>query len=279
MNLKQGSDLHVLAIGVSRYADANYDLEVADKDAQAFAAAFRDRPAELFRKVYVRELVNEDATRDGILRALGELERAVTQNDLAIISFAGHGISDVHQDFFFLPHDYDSSKEIATTAISWDEARRSLGHMACLVVLVMDSCQSGTITRTGLRGIPELEMKTATDKALSRFAQSDKGAVVMAASLANQNAQERNTWGHGALTLSLVEGIRGERVVMETKETPLPQEIDRDGLISLQELSFYTSTRVKELTGGGQAVITNHTGNLSLDDVPIAIGRKVAVSL
>ena len=65
-----------------------------------------------------------------------------------------------------------------------------------------------------------------------------EGAVVMAASLANQNAQERNTWGHGALSLSLVEGIRGERVVRETKETPLPQEIDRDGLISLQELSL-----------------------------------------
>ncbi len=274
MNLKQGADLHILTIGVSRYADPNYDLEVADKDAQALAAAFRDRPQELFRKVYTRELLDQHATRDGILRALGELEKQVTQNDLAIVSFAGHGISDQHQDFFFLPHDYDAAKEIATTAISWDEARRSLGHLAGMVILIMDSCQSGAITRTGWRGLPELEMKTATAKALSRFAEAEKGAVVIAASLANQSAQERNDWGHGALTLALVECIRGVRIVPDPATIPLPQENDLDGLISLQEVSFYISSRVKELTHGGQAVITNHTGNLSLDDIPIAIGRR-----
>jgi hypothetical protein len=118
-------------------------------------------------------------------------------------------------------------------------------------------------------------MKTATAKALSRFAQSEKGAVVMAASLANQSAQERNTWGHGALTLSLIECIRGERITTEPSQIPLPQETDRDGLITLQDMSFYISMRVKELTGGGQAVVTNHTGNLSLDDVPIAQGKPV----
>ena len=103
LNLKQGSDLHVLTIGVSSYADSNYNLEVADKDAQTLAAAFRNRPNEVFRKVYIHELINGAATRDGILRALTELEQSVTQNDLAIVSFAGHGISDEHQDFFFSP--------------------------------------------------------------------------------------------------------------------------------------------------------------------------------
>jgi uncharacterized caspase-like protein len=98
--------------------------------------------------------------------------------------------------------------------------------------------------------------------------------VVIAASLANQSAQERNDWGHGALTLALVECIRGVRIVPDPATIPLPQENDLDGLISLQEVSFYISSRVKELTHGGQAVITNHTGNLSLDDIPIAIGRR-----
>jgi uncharacterized caspase-like protein len=273
MDLKQGSDLHVLTIGVSKYADSNFDLEVADKDAQVLAEVFRDRPDELYRKVFTRELVNQFATRDGILRALGELEQQVTQNDLAIVTFAGHGISDEHQDFFFLPHDFDAQKEIATTAISWDEARRSLVHMPCMVILVMDSCQSGSITRTGFRGNTELEMRTSTAKALSRFSESEKGAVLIAASLASQSAQERNTWGHGALTLALVECIRGMRLVPEPKDVPLPQESDRDGLITLQDVSYYLSMRVKELTRGGQAVITNHTGNLSLDDIPIARGR------
>jgi uncharacterized caspase-like protein len=271
--LRANSDLYVFTIGVSKYADPSYRLEFADKDAHALAEAFHNRPSEVYRKVSALELLNDRATKDNILRGLRQMENQVTENDLVMISFAGHGVSDEHGDYFFLPYDFDGGKELATTAISWDDVRRCLGHMPCLVVLIMDSCQSGTVTRTGLRNIGKLEMEAATTKALRRFAESEKGVVVIAASLGNQSAEERTDWGHGVLTLALLEGITGRRLVT-TRPLPLPQERALGTFVTLQDLSYYIAERVKDLTSGSQAVVTNHTGNLSLDDVPIASKAK-----
>ena len=92
----------------------------------------------------------------------------------------------------------------------------------------------------------------------------------MAASLARQSALERPEWGHGAMTLALLEGLSGRRLYTGRAATHLPQEDDRDGRISLKELDFYISQRIQELVGERQSAVTNHTGNIDLEHIYIA---------
>ncbi len=261
--------LYMLSIGVSKYQDEQYNLSVADSDARELAATFKDTEGGIFGDVEVRTLTNEQADKNGILHELKWLQSEATQNDLAVVTVSGHGVTDEFDDFFFLPHDYDSTKEMSYAAVSWDDFRRRLTRMPCVVLLVMDTCHSGGVTRLGMRGVQHLEMDRAAKKAIQAFSDTQSGLVIMAASLGEQTALEKTDWGHGAMTLALLEGLTGVHKTEIENNTPLPHADDDDGIISLGELSYYVTKRVKALTDGKQAVVTNHSGNIDMDVIPL----------
>jgi hypothetical protein len=261
--------LHLLAVGVSRYRESRFNLDFADKDAEALVDAFKTKGGGgLFDRVDCEPaLVNEKATKKAILKTLDRLKRQVSQHDLVIVSFSGHGDKDDSERFYFLPHDHEPDDTLANSGVSWDDLRTYLGHMPCLVLVVMDTCHSGAVSRaTALRGADDLQR--AIDRAVKQFADSEKGMVVMAGCLSDQSGLEAHKWKHGALTLALLEGVTGRRIYdAEESHVPLPGA----GVLSLRGLDFYVTGRVKELAGGRQAVVTNHTGNISLDDVPVCV--------
>ncbi len=269
-------DLHLLSIGVSRYKDEVFNLEYAEVDATKLAQAFSATDGQLFSSVTSTVLVNEEANHNAILLQLRELQSAVTQDDLAIISVAGHGITDDFDDFFFLPHDYDTKAAVGSSAIAWDSFKRWISRMPCTVWVILDTCHSGRVTIDGSRGVGESEVQRATQKAVNNFSSSQTGVVIMAGSLSGQSALEKSDWGHGALTLSLLEGISGQYLFApDRSNVALPVHHDDDNVLSLEELRFFVTKRVKELTDGRQSVVTNHTGNIDLDHVPL---RRISQS-
>src|SRR5687767_973832 len=79
-------------VGLSKYQQPDLNLSYADKDAQSlhsfFTENFRGRiPADHFRL-----LLNEQATRGGILQTLGEVLRLAQPEDLVILTMALHGL-------------------------------------------------------------------------------------------------------------------------------------------------------------------------------------------
>jgi uncharacterized caspase-like protein len=75
----------------------------------------------------------------------------------------------------------------------------------------------------------------------------------MAASTGAEYSLEHADWGHGAFTLSIVEGLEKHKA-----------DIREDGTIYIRELDFYVAERVKELTENMQHPTTQKPSSISL---------------
>jgi hypothetical protein len=278
--------LHVFAVGVSKYlynklakdgkkeATLN-DLDFADKDAEELARTLQDQAQRgekgLFPKVATPTiLLNEKATRDAILDGLAQLKERVSEHDLAVIIFSGHGQK--HPDsgeYFFLPADFKTTKSLSR-GISWQAMKRTLGYMPCRVVVILDTCHAGA---AGLKGNAESELQQAVDKSLKEFTRARRGILILAACLGSQPAQENENWKHGALSLAILECIRGKQEVERrkgSKSLELLKNRSAAGLLTLGDVEQYAKIRVKELVKGGQGVVLSRLNDIAPEQIPIA---------
>ena len=189
------------------------------------------------------------------------------------MTLAGHGANlDDSDDFFFLPFDYNDTKR-ESTGVYWDDFKRHFRSLPCRVLLVVDACHSGTIT-THLRGVDE--EKEVMKRGARQVSQgSGKGMIVMAACLGSAKAQERKAWGHGALSLALIEGVSGQHLYKAKTATVLKSQ-GPEKVITLKALDNYITDRVAEIAGNDQAVVTNQTGDIALIRIPIStVGSEI----
>src|SRR6185369_16595318 len=92
-------------------------------------------------------LLDAAASHDGIMKELNALRSRLTPNDRLLIYYAGHGILDKSTDAsYWLPVDAETNDDT-----KWIDSRRisdQLKRIAARQVLVVaDSCYSGTLTR------------------------------------------------------------------------------------------------------------------------------------
>ncbi|MFN4257723.1 MAG: caspase domain-containing protein [Gemmataceae bacterium] len=287
-------NLFVVAAGVSTYQEQKRNLRYAHADAAALTRAFQGLEGGLFNKVTCTRLMNEQATGAAILAALDQLHThakkgQLRDNDLVIVALSGHGQKSQYDTFYFVPHDYDSQAEAPRkTALSWNQMNEVLSNLPCLVIVLLDTCHSGAVTREMFGAIHTRGAEVPTDleqavaNAKQQFVnQGGKGIIVMASCLGEQLAQEREEWQHGAMTLALLEGLQGKRLYSAKGETPLPQVPPSKPVITLELLHDYVKKRVKELIAAEedpgkplQAVIANQTGNIDYDLVPMSLMWK-----
>jgi hypothetical protein len=215
--------LYVLSVGVTTYRNTAWNnLKYADADATSFASIAGEAASR-------RLLVNESATSSGVKFALEQMKQSVTEDDVAAIFLAGHGILGPNGDYYFLLHDSDE-KDLANTALKWDDFVAALKALrAKLVMVFADTCHSGSLTGS-----------ESVNMLIDRL-NKKAGVVVFTASRGDEASIEREDWGHGAFTKALIEGFGG-------KADTYP----KDKLVSLAELKDYVIPRVEELTGGRQ---------------------------
>lgn len=228
-----GARLHVLAIGVSDYGDGarHLDLVHAHRDARDLAAALRTSQGSLYAQVLVSELVDGEATRVAILRELRAMRDAMARGtgDLAIVLFSGHGTMIDADQFMLLPHGVDTRsrdalEDSALPATLFHDRIAALAEHG-RVVLLLDACRSGGAT-------------APTDRSL-RAALKAPNVTILTSSSAGELSVEDDAWQNGAFTEALLEALRRG-------------DADRDGLISVGNLSDYLTQRVPQLTGGRQ---------------------------
>ena len=224
--------LYVLAVGVSMYQDPDMRLDLAAKDALDFGAAWNEQKGRLYSGVEVRALTDAQATKGNILDGLEWLQRQVTDKDIAVLFFAGHGINDSTGVFYFLPVDADLEK-LKRTAISQSDITSTVATLAGKVLVFMDACHSGNLMgKVKRRGV------VVVSSVINELASAENGAVVFSSATGRQYALENMEWGNGAFTKGVVEGIRGKADYKST------------GRITVNMLDLYVSERVKELTKG-----------------------------
>jgi uncharacterized caspase-like protein len=251
---------YVLAIGINRYANAEFDLRYAVADATGFSAELGRRQRELGAAIRIVDLLDREATRanielalsrlagaqrgpvpSGAPQALAQLEAAGPE-DTVIIYFAGHGMA-AGDRFHLIPTDlaYTGPRNgigqaidaILARSLSDRDLERALEAVdARHLVLVIDACQSGQALEAD-----DPRQGPMNSRGLAQLAY-DKGMAVLTASQSYEAALESTRLGHGFLTYALVdEGLRA----LGADRSP------RDGTLTVDEWFLYAVSRVPQL--------------------------------
>ncbi len=240
--------LYVLAVGVSKYANPEYNLGLASKDANDFVNSLKGQKGKLYSDVTVKLLTDDKATKDDVLDGLDWLKQNVSANDVGVMFVAGHGMNDKLGGYYFMPHNADPDK-LARTGVSQSEIKQTFANLPGHTVFFIDTCYSG-----GVMG------NVRTSGFVNDLASAENGAVVFTASSAGQLSQENDSWGNGAFTKSVVEGLFGKA------------DAYNSGVVTVKGLDFYVDGRVKSLTHGQQTPVSIAPGGLS--DFPlVGVGK------
>ena len=246
--------LNVLTIGVSGYRQPGLELAFPAKDARDVAALFQDQKAKLYSEVRSRTLVDGEATREGILAALRALPGQAGPRDVTVLFLSGHGQTGAGQ-YFFLPSDADPARE--ATMVDGREFQDTLGRVPGKVVLLLDTCHSGSLLGEGrMRG---LEAAAPITRFINELASAENGVMVFSSATGRQFSMEAREWGNGAFTKALREGLSGRA------------DPGGSGRVTLAMLDTYLRDRVRELTKGSQTPVT---GRPALEvDFPLVVTR------
>lgn len=255
--------LYLLIIGVSKYPD-EWKLDLAEKDARDFNHHMVRQAGKLYGSAVPRLLINEQANRQNILDGLRWLRESVGERDAGVVFMAGHG-DRVGSAYYFIPGDPDvlpsrvdfkSTQEFDAWKLKnapqrWipgEEIARTLLGLKGRAAFFIDTCHSGINARPGQTTNPDLT------KALNEI-NEERGVIVFASSTGKELSQEDPSWGNGAFTKAIIEGIRGGA------------DFRKDGLIRPSTLQSYVTDRVMELTKREQRPVIFAVGI----DEPIAV--------
>lgn len=229
----KNSTCYILAVGINQYKNPRMSLNYARPDAESFSKLMDDKGATLFKNIVLETLYDADATRSQILAKLDELTARISQEDVFIFYYAGHG-SMVDDKFYFIPTEslrlYDAgslNKDAIEASLLQDKFKNI---KALKQLIVMDACQSGgSVELLATRGASE-------EKAIAQLSRS-AGIHVMASAGSEQFATEFAELGHGLFTYVLIKALQGDA-----------DGAPKDGKVTIYELKSYLDDQVPEMT-------------------------------
>ena len=245
-------DGYAVIIGVGRYDNVGIPpLRYSVADAEAMYKVLTESGE--FKKDNVL-LLTDRSDRKPTLRnikyALGTfLARAAHKNDTVVVFFAGHGAPEVdprgiERDGlakYLIPTDADPD-DLFSTALPMDDLQTIFGRIeAERVVVFLDACYSGAAG--GRTFAARRTRATAVDDLFLERLTRSRGRAIVTASKPAEVSVELPELGHGIFTYYLTEGLRGAG------------DLNRDGIVSLQELYEYVEQQVvrkSRAVGGNQ---------------------------
>jgi Ca2+-binding EF-hand superfamily protein len=212
-----------LLIGVSEYRAGLPPLPAAPNDVEAMRRVLQDPNLGGFD--VVERLLNPDpfAMQDAIEKLFAECQK----DDLALLFFSGHGITD-DNGRLFLTTCLTNEKRFRATSVPASFVHDVMNESLCQrQVVILDCCYSGAF-KEGWQS-----RSAATIDIKQQLALGSKGRAVLTSSNALQKSFEHE--GSGIYTRYLVEGI----------ETGVA-DCNGNGTISIQELHEYAKEKVQE---------------------------------
>jgi WD40 repeat protein len=295
--------LWIVAVGVSRYQNAVYNLRYAAKDANDIASIFSVRDPsrdfnERYKDIHVHKILDEDATKENILAAKQFLNRS-SVDDTVIVFFAGHGLLDNNLKYFFGTYDVDSMWP-HRRGVGFDALESLLSNIkARRKLLLLDTCHAGEL---GPGTIPQpsrtLANKEARELGATVTARSfgenralklveqifEKRPLVHTAEFLQEEYLADLRRGTGATIIAACSGeeysIAGQgwangvftHAVLESLRD-IRGDTDIDGKLTVSELRYYVRKRVLDLTNGMQHPVLRRE---NLADDFIIVGKRIA---
>jgi WD40 repeat protein len=227
---QRNPDLYVLAVGADRYAPDYPDLRFAAVDAETIRDELARQQGGLYGRVYAKALTGSNSSKQHILAAMEEFE-SITSRDVLLLFFSGHGVRQRdgkgRQRYYFLPAG-TRKDNVAREGLAWDDVMQALDKLSAgRVILLLDACHSGDVSEGA-----------SNEKVAASIA--GQAGIVFTSSSGNEFSFEDASWGHGAFTKALLDGIRGAA------------DFTRDDIVDWNELQLYVTSTVRSLTRGSQ---------------------------
>lgn len=272
---RTGNRLFLVTIGVSEYADEEFNLQYAAKDARDIATTI-SQASGIYEEVNHLSLLNEEVTLEALEKVKEFLSQAEPE-DIVILFIAGHGLLDESFNYYFAPHDIDFNDPSAR-GIPYEVLEALLtGTRSMKKLLFMDTCHSGEVDKEEVEVMKEVEVEVedvefrnagvgireknafgfgnSIDLMNNLFADvsNGTGATVIASSGGAEFAMESDEWQNGLFTYCLLQGMSG-----------LKADKDYNRQITLSELRSYVYNKVQTMSNGLQRP-TSREDNISLD--------------
>ncbi len=199
--------LHLAMVAISDYADDQFDLKHPVRDLQRLASVFQQRGTALYEDVIVHPVLNEQATRLGIVRSIKALAEQVEPQDSVILALAGHGAV-LDGRFAFVPYEFkrtdaDLQEDLRNQALSADEISNAAATLPALKRLVIvDTGHSGMALPPRGKARNAFAFRGAVER-LSR----SQGLFVIAAASNSDTSREVEELGYNVLPYTLLAGL------------------------------------------------------------------------
>jgi uncharacterized caspase-like protein len=238
-----------VVVGVSEYEDSQIpSLRYAARDAQVFHDWLVAPTGGRYAPSKVKLLLNRNATNEKIKDALFNWLKQAIEEDVVVIYFAGHGSPESPesvQNLFLLPYNarYDN---IAVTGFPMWDVETALKRFikAKRVVIIADACHAAGVGQSfdvAVRADRGLQINQISS-GLQGLSDVGEGVCVISASRDREFSQEGREWGggHGVFSYYLLEGLKGAA------------DFDRNGSVSVGEVTVYVSQQVRRATRNAQ---------------------------
>lgn len=199
------TDKWALVIGISKFANPQYNLKYAAKDAKDFYNYLISEGN--FKRDHVLLLLDENATRRNIMSAFGHkfLPAVSEDGDLVTIFISTHGTpaaKDPGQRNFIVAYDTESDS-LYETGVDMDELYRRVkrGVNTDRALVIMDTCYSGA----GIPGARGLEEAANFD--LTQLVQGS-GHMFLTSSSPAQRSWESRVSENGIFTKYLIQNLK-----------------------------------------------------------------------
>jgi WD40 repeat protein len=271
-------DLYLVTVGVSKYANQDFNLTYATKDAGDINDLLRSK-SEMFENIHHLNYLDHQATPENIATAKSKLSESKI-DDYVIFFFAGHGLLDKELNYYLGTHNIDFSNP-SHGGLAYESVQDLMRDIdARNKLILMDACHSGELEKEAVtlsntsanlggklsaRGFTQVHERTGVHRIIgfgnlfkfmkSQFAdlREHTGAIVISSAGGAEFAWESDKWRNGVFTFFLKQGIYDKEA-----------DLNGDGRIYASELQQYLSVKVHEATDGKQRP-TTRVENLSFD--------------
>jgi hypothetical protein len=253
-------NLYVVTLGVSHYADTQYNLKFAAKDARDIQQYFTTQHPN-YDSVFTLCLTDTSVSVSR-LNSIRDFFSDSKREDAVVLAFAGHGLLSENYDYYLASHDIDFLKP-ETRGIPYEALENTMEGIASLQrAIFIDACHSGEVDKESLTRSPSagnvhakpvgrgsnLVVKGTAKEEVSKLAselfadlRNTTGATVISASGGLEFAMESADWNNGLFTYCLLHGLQDNEADDNNNQS-----------ISISELQQYLEKEVYKLSNGLQ---------------------------
>ncbi len=203
----KNATLHLIVVGINQYQNQSMVLNYALADATAFKVELEKDATSILANVKTYFVTDNTATKAGITSAFNQVQQTTKPQDVFVFYYAGHGVIGKDKEFYLVPNDVSDLKSVQSELEAKGIPAKLLQQYAIDIaaqkqLFILDACQSAGAFNEMLSADGDQQKSIAV---VSR----STGTHWLAASGAQQYANEFSQLGHGAFTYVLLEALKG----------------------------------------------------------------------